>query len=189
MRVCERQDLGSLTFLVAALTVYGVSLFHQYVSYPQFYLPWGDRMAGTMAVEVSGSQSSDGIYFLPKDVSLKTIKSVIGINDTFIRTSPDGLPFNDRPAVAILMEGGVPKVGDMRASTRLALGIPVNLNVASAEELALIPGIGESLAARIFQFRFLRGKIESISELTAIPGIKEKKLDSLKQYLSVQTNQ
>jgi predicted DNA-binding helix-hairpin-helix protein len=95
--------------------------------------------------------------------------------------------FNDYDAAAISFEGGVLKVGDMRATTRLALGVPIDLNSASTEEISLVPGIGQNLGARIFQFKLSRGKIKSLSELTAVPGIKEKKLNSLRRYVTVGT--
>jgi len=87
------------------------------------------------------------------------------------------MPLNAHLAATISSAGGGGlRVGEMNASTRLALGVPIDVNSASAEEISLVPGIGQTLAVQIFQFRISRGKIESLSELTAVPGIKEKRL-------------
>jgi len=73
----------------------------------------------------------------------------------------------------------------MPSTTRLALGLPIDLNRATREELCLVPGIGETLADLIVQKRQERGRFESLSGLTAVRGIKDKKLQSLEKYLFV----
>jgi DNA uptake protein ComE-like DNA-binding protein len=184
MRIAEGQRLGIIAFLIASLIVYGASHFYHQRPSPQFFLPWGDLLVGTMVVEISGHQGSDGVYFLPKNMSLSMMRRVTGIEGEFISPLSDALRINDLLAAAISRDGGVLRVGDMRAAARLALGIPIDINIASAEEISLVPGIGQKLGAEIFQFRLSRGKIESLSELTAVPGIKEKKLNSLRKYLT-----
>jgi len=77
------------------------------------------------------------------------------------------------------------KISDMPSVTRLALGLPVDINRATEEEFTLVPGIGESLAYQIVQLRNLRGEFERFEDLKAVPGIKEKKLQSLEKYLFV----
>ena len=78
------------------------------------------------------------------------------------------------------------KISDMSSVTRLALGLPVDINRATEEELTLVPGIGESLAYQIVQLRNLRGEFERLADLKAVPGIKEKKLQNLEKYLFVE---
>jgi competence protein ComEA len=73
----------------------------------------------------------------------------------------------------------------MAAARKLALGLPVDVNRISEEELSLVPGIGEIMAYKIIQLRRERGGFRDLTDLTALPGIKEKKLNSLKGYLIV----
>ena len=47
----------------------------------------------------------------------------------------------------------------------------VNLNVADAEELAALPGVGEVLAARIVAYREQHGPFARIEDLDAVSGI------------------
>jgi competence ComEA-like helix-hairpin-helix protein len=47
----------------------------------------------------------------------------------------------------------------------------VNLNVANAEELATLPGVGEVLAARIVAYREQHGPFARIEDLDAVSGI------------------
>ena len=62
---------------------------------------------------------------------------------------------------------------------------PLDLNTATAEELAALPGIGETLAARILAYRADNGPFESVEELTEVSGIGEGKLAGLEGWVTV----
>jgi len=61
--------------------------------------------------------------------------------------------------------------------TKLAL---VNLNTANAKELATLPGIGESRALRIINYREQNRQIKSLEQLGEIKGFGERSLAKLK---------
>ena len=61
----------------------------------------------------------------------------------------------------------------------------MDLNKATAGELERLPGIGPVLAQRIVTYREECGVFFSVEELTEVPGIGEKTLDSLRDYVSV----
>ena len=52
---------------------------------------------------------------------------------------------------------------------------PLNINAASAEELAGLPGIGEALAERIVAWREENGPFENIEDIMNVKGIGEGK--------------
>jgi len=61
----------------------------------------------------------------------------------------------------------------------------VNVNAADWVTLALVPGLGESLAKRIVALRQDRGgRFDTLEDLTAVRGIGEKKLAKLRPFLS-----
>lgn len=62
---------------------------------------------------------------------------------------------------------------------------PVNLNTATAVELAQLPGIGEVIAARILRHREISGKFRTVDELLVVRGISRKKLEALRPYVTV----
>src|SRR5688572_21551431 len=64
-------------------------------------------------------------------------------------------------------------------------GQQLDLNLASAEELALVPGIGPKLAQRILDERARRGGFTAWGELRAVRGIGPKTLERLKAFLRV----
>ncbi len=60
----------------------------------------------------------------------------------------------------------------------------VNVNTADWVTLALVPGLGESLAKRIVALREERGgRFDTIEDLVAVRGIAEKKLGNLRSFL------
>jgi competence protein ComEA len=184
VRVTEAQNLGALIALIASLAVYGASFISDYRPFPESSLPRGNQGPGMIAAEVTGSQDADGIYFLPESMPILTILDVTGVEGTIEST---GAVVSDSTAITISAEGGVLKIGDMPAVRRLALGLPIDLDRASAEELSRVPGIGDKLAAHIVQLRQIHGKFKSLLDLKAIPGIKEKKLINLEKYLFVRS--
>lgn len=65
---------------------------------------------------------------------------------------------------------------------------PMNINTASAEELALLPGIGEVLAGRIVAYREEHGAFVSIEELMDVKGIGEKRFEAIRDKITVEDN-
>ena len=62
---------------------------------------------------------------------------------------------------------------------------PIDINSATAGELTALPGIGEVLAARIVAYRDEFGNFLSIEELADVRGIDEKKIETIRQYVTI----
>ena len=63
---------------------------------------------------------------------------------------------------------------------------PLNLNRATAEELAGLPGIGAELAGRIVACREERGGFGSVEEIMEVSGIGEGKFAALEGRITVE---
>ena len=61
----------------------------------------------------------------------------------------------------------------------------VNLNTATAADLAKLPGIGPAVAARILEYRQKNGGFKKIEELMNVKGIGEKMFLKLKPLVTV----
>ena len=61
----------------------------------------------------------------------------------------------------------------------------VNLNKASETDLEKIPGVGPSLAHKIYMYRVENGKFKSIEDLKNVSGIGDKKFESMREYIEV----
>jgi competence protein ComEA len=181
MRVSEGQRVGALTVLIASLAIYGASVIDEYRPGTELSLPWAHQGPGKITVEIIGSRDVDGIYFLPEGTALQAILGITGIG----KIEPGGSALSDGASIAVSEEEKALKITDMPAVRRLALGLPIDLNNASAEDLSKIPGIGEKLALQIVQIRQARGEFKMLSDLITVPGIKEKKFNNIRRYLMV----
>jgi competence ComEA-like helix-hairpin-helix protein len=65
-----------------------------------------------------------------------------------------------------------------------ASGGRVDLNTASAAELAALPGLGRTLAERIVEYRRTNGRFRFPYEIMNIPGIDEKTYEALRDRLA-----
>lgn len=77
------------------------------------------------------------------------------------------------------------KIGRMAANKLLVFSIPLDLNRVSAEDLCLVPGVGESLAQEIVAYREGRRGYRSVGELKNVKGVGEKKWKAIKNFFTV----
>lgn len=61
----------------------------------------------------------------------------------------------------------------------------ININTASVAELQTIPGVGESTANSIVEYRTKTGKFMSIDDIKNVSGIGESKFEKMQDYISV----
>ncbi len=61
----------------------------------------------------------------------------------------------------------------------------VNINEASASQLALLPRVGPSLSARIVEFREANGKFKAPADLMLVRGIGEKTFQLMEPFVAV----
>ncbi|NKX49713.1 helix-hairpin-helix domain-containing protein, partial [Arthrobacter deserti] len=92
--------------------------------------------------------------------------------------SPDHPPPGGRPDAAA--GGAAPQEGPDAPDAGA-----VNINTATAEELAALPRIGPVLAQRIVDFRQQHGPFTSAQDLDAVPGIGPGLLEALLDLVAV----
>lgn len=77
-------------------------------------------------------------------------------------------------------EGAEPETGESGGSHL------VNINAADADELTELPGIGETRAARIVEYRRTHGNFSSKDELRNVSGIGDSIYEGLEEYITVE---
>lgn len=63
--------------------------------------------------------------------------------------------------------------------------VKVNINTANKEKLETLPGIGETTAQKIIDYRETNGKFKTIEDIKNVSGIGEAKYESLKDKITV----
>ena len=71
------------------------------------------------------------------------------------------------------------------AAAKTTVAAKINLNSATVEQLATLPGIGSATAKLIIEHRTQIGKFNRIEELLTVKGIGEKKFEALKDLLTL----
>ncbi len=61
----------------------------------------------------------------------------------------------------------------------------IDINTATKEQLQLLPGVGETTAQKILDYRNENGSFQTIEDLLNVSGIGEKKLEQMKPYIKV----
>jgi competence protein ComEA len=75
-----------------------------------------------------------------------------------------------------------PLLGPAQSSLSKA---PLDINRASAEQLADLPGIGPGRAAQIVRIRERNGPFRTIDELRMLPRLSEKQFQRLRDFVTV----
>ena len=65
----------------------------------------------------------------------------------------------------------------------------ININTAAREELEGLPGIGETLAGRIVEYRQENGAFTEPEDLLAVKGIGEKTLEEIREYVILEVTE
>lgn len=175
LRTFRWEQAGILVLLAGALL--GLYLYREYP--PSRPLP---PVASSVFVEIVGEGvPRPGVYAFGHAPALNEVLARAGA-----ATLPEGenrpLPSGSR----VQVDGtGRVQVGRMEGARLLTLGLPVELNSASAADLERLPGLGPELARRIVAHREEHGPFRRLEDLTAVKGIGPKKLDRLAAYLTV----
>jgi competence protein ComEA len=181
----KRQAEGGLIVVAAVVILYAVLSLARLAPPSAPLIPWSDERGGPVVAEFSGSEGVGGIYFLPEGATVAELLRAAGVTDL--------RPFA-RAALSHRLKRGekITATPDHRlgaepmdAAARIHFGVPLDVNTASFAELVLVPGIGETTAARILAERQRRGAFMQMEGLMRVKGIKEKKLAELRRYLIV----
>jgi competence protein ComEA len=132
-------------------------------------------------VEVTGKAPHPGVYSFPKPPSLREVWAKAGAVGT--PSDPDKtIASGSRVVVA---PDGSYGVAAMPGAKLVTLGLPVDLNRATSEDLDAIPGLGPALAQRIVDYRQAHGPFKKIEDLQEVSGISPESLQKLRPYLGL----
>lgn len=82
------------------------------------------------------------------------------------------------PVLAGAAENGAP-------ASQAHKGATVNINTATAEQIALLPRVGLKVAQRVVEYRKANGTFKRVEDLMEVKGLGEKQFLALKPYLAL----
>ena len=147
-----------------------------------------DVVPNTLFVHVSGAVAKPGLYELEQGSRVADVVNAAGgfaddaAEDScnLARILEDG----EHIIVARRGEDTGGDAGGQAQATGTATGL-VNINMASADQLESLPGIGAATAQKIVADRAANGPFKTVDDLMRVSGIGEKKLASLTGLICV----
>ncbi|WP_405017405.1 ComEA family DNA-binding protein [Kitasatospora sp. NBC_00070] len=142
--------------------------------------PAGASSGAAVVVDVAGKVRSPGLRTLPSGA--RVADALVLAGGPLPDTTTDGLNL-----ARVLTDGEQILVGGgaVAAAAPGARAGPVNLNLATREQLDSLPGVGPTLAQRILQHRQEHGPFRSLDQLRQISGIGDRKYAELKALLTL----
>ncbi|MFC0522541.1 helix-hairpin-helix domain-containing protein [Pontibacillus salicampi] len=137
-------------------------------------------------VDVKGEVDKPGVYKMEEGKRVKDVMERAG----GMTEQADPFSVNlaqkllDEMVITVQVKGGGGEVQSQSSSTSSVKG-KVAVNQATVEELQTLPGIGESKAAAIIQFREENGPFSNIDDLTSVSGIGEKTVEGFAELVQV----
>ena len=148
----------------------------------------------TIFVHVAGSVSAPGLYELQEGARVNDAIKLAG----WFTAEADQTSLNLARALTDGEQLFVPsknsESGSVASNASISLGsdanvsgtVPkINVNRANEGDLQSIPGVGPSLAAKIIKDRESNGPFASVDDLTRVSGIGEKKLESMREFITI----
>jgi competence protein ComEA len=128
----------------------------------------------TVVVYISGAVNAPDVYELPNDARIKDL--VLAAGGLTAEADPERINLAERlkdsEHIHVPRQGEAPNddTGAADAADAAQSG-PLDLNTASASDLDSLPGIGQSFADRIIEYRTTNGPFTSVEDLQKIKGI------------------
>jgi competence protein ComEA len=182
MQGTERQRDGAIVIVVIASIFFAISYFSSLFPSQIIDIPFGNKSFGPVVVGITGNAGFNGIFYVPEKARVCDLLVAAGIRNLE--------PFDQEMLSERLSTGktvviesyGRLRIAQMNNADKLALGIPIDINKATLEDLMLINGVGEKTAWQIIQFREKSGRFQRVEDLMKIHGIKDKKFQKLRSY-------
>lgn len=146
------------------------------------------KLSNEVYIDIKGAVRTPGVYKLPMDARVQDVVKIAGGLTAEADCSKLNLAekLKDEMSIYVYKKGeegpATQGANTEEASTGSA---KINLNSATKDNLQQVPGIGESKATAIIEYREKEGLFQTIEDLKNVSGIGEKTVEKLKEYLDV----
>lgn len=133
-----------------------------------------------ICVYVCGAVQKEGVYELPQGSRVfEAVEQAGGF-----RENAASQQINQAQVLEDEMKIYIPTLEEMVASESQDSG-KINLNTATKDQLMTLPGVGESKANSIIEYREENGGFQKVEDIMEISGIKEGLFAQIKDYIMV----
>lgn len=123
----------------------------------------------SITIEIKGDIKEDTVLTVDRGTCLDDVMDKLDLNeDADLSTLSISKPLKDNEIIVI------PKAKENKL---------ISINSADIDELILLPGIGESTAFRIIEYRELNGGFKTLEELLNVKGIGDKKFAKIRELI------
>lgn len=198
----NKSKIGILLIIVIIILGIGIYLFTQTKEEP---IPLQENLEivetkeeeelPTIMIHIMGEVQKPGVVTLPEGARMiDAIEAAGGITEkadmnqiNLVYVLEDGLKIHipsTEETLYITEENGENVIVENTQGKEES--IMVNINKADVQELTQLPGIGDTMAQRIIEYREENGKFETIEDLQNVSGIGQAKFEGLKENICVQ---
>ena len=146
-------------------------------------------------VHISGAVKNEGVYELEEDARIIDVIEKAGgtLEIADMKNVNLASKLEDGMKIYIPKQGEEVTNSNQEVEENIALGNTskesskgkININKASKEELDTLPGIGESTAEKIINYRKEHKSFKSIEELKEVKGIGDAKFEEIKDLVDI----
>ncbi|MEC3883175.1 helix-hairpin-helix domain-containing protein [Halobacillus sp. HZG1] len=143
--------------------------------------------SATMKVDVKGEVNTPGVYTMKEGTRVDdVIKEAGGMTENADMTSVNlAQRIQDEMVIFVTSITTAQSTSNESGEGNTLSGEKLSINRASASEMETLNGIGPSKAASIIKYREENGPFASVEDLVNVPGIGEKTLEGLKEWITV----
>ncbi|MBC1374118.1 ComEA family DNA-binding protein [Listeria sp. FSL L7-0091] len=146
------------------------------------------KLSNYVYVDIKGAIQTPGVYKLPFDARVQDVVKIAGGLTEEADSSKLNLAekLKDEMSIYVYKKGEEgPALQESNIEETTGVSQKININSATKADLQQVPGIGESKATAIMEYREKEGLFQTIEDLKNVSGIGEKTVEKLKEYLDV----